>query len=139
VSYLDYKHWATGEQMDLEFEVVEAGRLAEGLGDYVVVAKSIGCVVATLATARGMIAPKKCVFLGFPLGVIHDLPEVDTALLKLPPTTFVHNEFDTVGSAEEVKAYIAAHAPANYNLQTIPGNQTHDYTDFDTIVQLAKT
>ncbi len=47
VRLLDYKHWTEPEtEMDLEYEVGQAAKLAEGLGGYIVVAKSIGTVVA---------------------------------------------------------------------------------------------
>jgi len=138
IRLLDYRHWEQqGAEMDLEYEITQAAALAKDFGEYLVVAKSIGTVLATLATARGLLAPQRCVFMGFPLKVVTaDLSEVANALLQLPPTTFLHNEHDPLGSAEAVKTYVGAHAPAIYDFQTLPGD-THDYIDFDLIARVA--
>lgn len=141
VKFLDYKHWDAPEaDMDLEYETAQAAKLAEGLGDYVVVAKSIGSVLTALANARGTLSPKRCLFLGFPYNVATKLPqtaELEAALPRLPHTVFVHNEHDPLGEAETVQSYMQAHAPDAYEFQIIPGNATHDYVDFDQIVRLA--
>ncbi len=140
VRLLDYGHWETGDAMiDLESEIKRVADLAKDFGDYVVIAKSIGTAVAALAIARGLIAPKHCVFLGFPLDVTAKLPqaaELTAAFKQLPPIAFVHNENDPVGSAEAVREYLLANTPADYTLTVTPGD-THDYVDFEQIIQLA--
>ena len=140
VRFLDYAHWDTpGAEMDLEREIHQAAELAKDLGEYVVIAKSIGTVLTTLGTARGMLAPQACVFLGFPLNVVHDLleaGELAEALKQLPPTAFVHNQNDPLGTADEVRAYLAKNAPAKYEIIPTPGD-THDYVDFNQMIQLA--
>jgi len=138
VRYLDYRHWQTGETMDLEYEIAQSARIAEDLDEYVIVAKSIGTVAGTLASYRGLLLPKRCVFMGFPLsGVEGEIPEVADALPTLPRTTFVHNEFDKVGTSLAVHAYIEAHSPAEFDFRVVPGNDTHDYIDFELITKLA--
>lgn len=140
VRFLDYDHWeVNGAEMDLEHEIARAAELAKGFGEYVVVAKSMGAVLATLGNARGLLASKRCVFLGFPLQAVRELPqelEVARALTQLLPTAFVHNQNDPLGPAEAVQSFIQAHAPANYDFRTTPGD-THDYVDFGLIEQLA--
>lgn len=138
VAFLDYHHWqADGAEIDLEYELNAAAKLAGTLGDYIVVAKSIGTVIAILANARGRIAPHSCVFLGFPLRVVAGVrPEVAAGLKSLPRTVFVQNEQDPLGSAAAIQAYVEANPPARYKLQELPGD-THDYTDFKLIAQLA--
>ena len=137
VQSLNYRHWEQpGSEMDVAYEIARVAELVEGLGEYVVVAKSIGTIVTTLATTRGLLSPKRCLFMGFPLKlVVVEFPEMASALPLLPPTTFLHNEHDPLGGAEVVGAYIEAHAPKIYSLQTLPGN-THDYVDFDLVKQL---
>lgn len=137
VRFLDYKHWDTPDaEMDLEYEIAQAAKLAEELGEYVVVAKSIGMVVATLANARGTLKPQYCVFMGLPLKVVTaEIPEFGSALPKLPATHFLHNEHDPLGSADKVKAYIEAHEPKGYDLLVSPSD-THDYVDFKLITDL---
>lgn len=137
VRYQDYQHWGDGSEMDLEYEIEQAVQLAAGFGEYIVVAKSIGTVLTALANAREVINPERCVFMGLPLKAIeNDIPAVAGALPKLPPTVFLHNEADPLGSSEAVRAYVEAHAPLRYDFQTLPGN-THDYIDFNLIAQRA--
>lgn len=138
VRLLDYEHWHnSGREMDIEREITRAAQLVTGLTDYILVAKSIGTAIATLATARRLIAPRRCIFLGFPLKVVRELPEMDMALRQLPPTTFLHNENDPLGSAKEVTSYLQSNSPVQYDIQTLPGG-THDYLDFKLLVRLAQ-
>lgn len=139
VVFLDYRHWdVEGGQIDIEYEIDQAAMLAKDLGDYVVVAKSIGTAIATLAAARGQLAPKRCLFMGFPLKVVQeDMPEVAVALSKLPKTTFLHNAHDPLGIGEDVGTYLQINvAPRQYTLMILPGD-THDYVDLDQIVRLS--
>jgi len=123
--------------MDLEHEILESHKLAAGLDEYIVVAKSIGTVVATLAIKRGLLNPEYCVFMGFPLKlIVSEVPDMESALPQLPPTHFLHNEHDPLGDADSVKNYLEAHAPQQYDLLVSPGD-THDYIDFKLITDLA--
>jgi len=138
VRLLDYRHWdQEGAEMNLEYEITQTTMLAQDLGDYVVVAKSIGTVVAILANSRDLISPARCVFMGFPLKVVlATIPEVADALPKLPvDTTFLHNDHDPLGAAEDISAYISEHMPQAPVFMTMPGG-THDYIDFDLITRL---
>lgn len=139
VRILDYRHWSDPDsEMDIEQEITRAAQLGTGSSDYIIVAKSVGTVVATLAIARNLLRPARCVFMGFPLKVVHELPEMATALGQLPPTIFLHNENDPLGSAEAVALYIKSNPPKEYSLQTLPGD-THDYLDFELLSRLATT
>lgn len=139
VRTLQYNHWAEGNaDIDLEAEISQAAVLAQDFAPYVVVAKSIGTVVTALAVSRGLLHPKRCVFLGFPLtAVTSALSEVDTAIAQLPPTIFVHNEFDKVGSSLAVQEYLNGTKCTDYKLLVNYGNSTHDYLDYSFIVELA--
>jgi pimeloyl-ACP methyl ester carboxylesterase len=132
----DYRHWGhEKDNMNLEYEIAQVAELVKDFGAYVIVAKSIGTAVAALAIARGLISPKRCVFVGFPLKAVEtDMPEVAAALSQLPPTVFLHNQQDPLGSAEAVESYLRAHAPASYEFQIVPG-ATHDYVAFDLIAR----
>lgn len=137
VAFLDYRHWGAGGDIDVAHEVDAAAKLAVGLGDYVIVAKSIGSVVTAYGIMGGQLAPKRCVFLGFPLSVVRQsYPQVVDAFTTLPPTVFVQNEHDPLGSAQAVRQYVTeARAPAAQFVVT-PG-ETHDYLDFLQIQKLA--
>lgn len=134
----DYTHWLSGgNDINLEVEIAAVAELAKDLQDYVIVAKSIGTVITTLGVARGLLIPKACVFLGFPLQVVQATydTQVAEALAALPPTTCVHNEHDPLGSAVAMQAYISAYKPSEVRYITTPGD-THDYTDFERINEL---
>jgi predicted alpha/beta-hydrolase family hydrolase len=121
----------------MEYEIAQAAQLAEGLDDYVVVAKSIGSVLTTLAISRGLLHPQRCLFMGFPLRVVLDeFPQTGDALTQLPSTVFLHNEHDPLGASDAVRSYLAEHAPHKYELQTLPGD-THDYVNYNLIARLA--
>ena len=138
VRYLDYDHWDNGSaDINLDLEVDEASKLVEGWDDYVVVAKSIGTVVATLAVSKGLLNPKHCVFLGFPLFATEQIDNFSSDLLALPHIDFVHNEFDKVAAASSVKVYLESIGLASYTFETIDGNDTHDYLDFNLVRRLA--
>lgn len=138
LKFLDYRHWDDESlEPDLEYEVNCAAELAKDLGEYVVVAKSIGTVITSLAIARARLAPQKCLFLGFPLTVVErSLPGVADGITDLPETIFVQNEDDPLGSSSAVKAYVEANPPLKYSFEALPGD-THDYVDFELIARLA--
>ena len=128
----DYAHWDTGEPAtDIDAEL---GRLRQELADvteYVIVAKSIGTVIATIGVARGVLTPARCVLLGVPKdGVAGDTPAFLPSVGDLPPTTVLQNEHDPYGSAVAVEEWLKPHANASLRFVTIPTNTTHDYLDF---------
>lgn len=137
VTLLDYAHWLRGDrEIDVEHELHAAARLASAMTDYVVVAKSIGCILTAVGHERGLLAPRAALLLGFPVHGREDDAELAHAVADLPPTIVVQNEHDPFGSAAEVGAYFAAHTPARYRLQAVPGIATHDYTDFEALTAL---
>lgn len=134
---LDYRHWREGGDMDIAYEMAQAAQLAADLDEYVVVAKSIGTVVATLDIATGQLHPARCVFLGFPLrSVVQSMPAMQPAFASLPPVVFVQNEHDPLGDAAAVQPFVAASNAPAASFVTIPGS-THDYLDFALITRLA--
>jgi predicted alpha/beta-hydrolase family hydrolase len=134
--YLDYRHWSTGEPTDVAHELEAAERLAARLGDYVIVAKSIGTVIAILGISGEKLKPVRCVFMGLPLGAAERFIRDKSAFANVPPTMFVQNEHDPLGSGAEAAAYLKALPIKQYDLIVIPGD-THDYADFALIARLA--
>lgn len=137
VVYLDYRHWASGGSSDIEYEVGQAEQLARDLGDYIIVAKSMGTVVASLGTARGKLHPLRCIFMGTPLGLVDHVVGASEAARLLPPTVFIQNEHDPYGSAKDVQAFVASHGNEDATFTSVPGD-THNYVDFELITKLAK-
>lgn len=137
VKFLDYRHWSEGGPTDIEFEIAAAAKLAATSASYTIVAKSIGTIIAVLGIGTTVLRPTRCVFLGLPLGVLRRMPGVIDAIRLLPPTTFVQNEHDPLGSTEEVASFIDVHGNHLATVLKTPGD-THDYVDFEQIAALAQ-
>lgn len=136
VAFQDYRHWADGSTTDIDHEAAEAAKIAAGLGEYVIVAKSIGTVITTLGIGKGSLAPSRCVFLGLPLGAVRRIPGVVEGIKLLPQTIFVQNAHDPLGSADEVKSFVGVHGNSQASTLATPGD-THDYADLSLIAKLA--
>jgi hypothetical protein len=137
VHFLDYRHWSNGGATDIEYEITAATKLAEGMEEYIIVAKSIGTVIAMLGIGRGLLHPQRCVFMGLPLGAVRRIPDVVPYVAKLPPTTFVQNEHDPLAAATEVATFIDIHGNKDASIVITPG-ETHDYINFNQIATLAQ-
>ena len=138
VVYLDYLHWHNGgDQADISSEIHGASRLAADLGnDYVVIGKSVGIVITLYALRDKLLAPKRCVFMGFPLNGLKDDPLTIEALKLLPPTVVLQHEHDPWGSAVNVATFLKQNAPNPVACIALPGD-THEYSELDTIVEQA--
>ncbi len=134
----DYAHWLKDEpNIDFEHELAAVAELAADIEDeYLIVAKSIGTVLAAVGNARGVLRPKGCLLLGFPLTSFEHNEDVAAALTQLPMTIFVQNEHDPLGSYDALRQYLAPHAPTATVTIPLPGD-THSYDDLQTIAQLA--
>ena len=137
VAFVDYRHWTSGGEIDVAYEMAVAAQQVASWDAYVVVAKSIGTVIATLGTAAGQLDPWRCVFCGFPLAVVQRAyPQVTSALAALPPTVCLQNEQDPLGSAAALQVYLTQAAAPKVRLLLTPG-ETHDYLNFEQLSQLA--
>lgn len=134
----DYKHWESGDPMaDIEYEIGTVARRMADVTSYMIIAKSIGTVIAALGTARGELSPSRIVMLGTPYeGVAGEIPEFISSLEALPYTMFVQNQYDPYGSADGLHKLLTDHSPVHYELTSVPDNTTHDYLDFTFINQL---
>ncbi len=133
----DYRNWdGYTTRTDVETEVQAIGTLTAGWTDYAIVAKSIGTVIASLATARGLTAPAGLVFLGVPLASLDGFGAFEHAVEVLPPVQILQNESDPFGSARDVQAFFTEHAPQQWHLEVVPGRADHDYVDVETITRL---
>lgn len=134
----DYAHWQSGEALaNVQSEITSLRTAMSNQRDYVVVAKSIGTVIAALAVAQGALHPRKCILLGTPIsGIAGETAAFAPSLAALPRTTFVQNEYDPFGSADQLDALLEATHPSSYELIVVPGNATHDYIDYELIEKL---
>lgn len=134
----DYAHWLRDEpNIDFAAELKAITALAADLGDYIIVAKSIGTILATVGIAQDQLQPKATVFLGFPLKSFEHNEDVASALSHLPTTIFVQNEHDPLGSYDDLQTYLQPLVPPTSIMIPLSG-ETHNYTDFTMITQLAQ-
>lgn len=138
-TYYDYTHWQTdAEKVDIEDEIVSISKFAFSFGEYIIVAKSIGTVIATLGVAAGKLTPKGCVFLGVPANHFgQDLPDIRNLFTRLPKTFFIQNHADPLGSSTDIGEILQDYHPCDWDLITNSGD-THDYIDFNGIVDRTK-
>lgn len=54
------------------------------------------------------------------------------------PTTFIQNEFDPVYGFDELAEVLTNNSPDDYHLIKNTGNNTHDYQDFDSLIEQVK-
>lgn len=137
VKYLDYRHWERGGNANVKYEMAQAAKLSGELeSGYIVVAKSVGTVIATLAVSEGKLNPARCVLIGFPLPMLKELPAIAPALDDLPPSVFVQHTHDPLGPAADVREFVAQHGNGQATVVETPGS-THNYIDFKLIAELA--
>lgn len=129
----DYAHWDIGGPLaDIEREIITASNLMKDIEEYAVVAKSVGTVIAGLGVSRGLLSPTRVVMLGVPYeGIAGDVRGFKESLTQLPPSIFIQNQDDPYGDAKGLQGYV----PEGSKLIEIPDNATHDYTDFDQIIE----
>lgn len=128
----DYLHWSTGEATaDIDTEVTRLTERVAGLHATVIIAKSIGTVISTLAVARGTIRPRACILLGIPLnGIAEKIEEFAPGLGTLPRCIVLQNEYDPYGNAFDVEQYCQDAEMNDLTFVSCLGNNSHDYLDF---------
>ncbi len=138
---LCYDHWQTGEKwINLEKESKKLAELVKDKKDYFVFAKSIGSVLVLKNIFEGKLNPKKMVICGLPYRAgKEEFKEIDECLKTLKvPTMFIQNEFDPVYGFDELAKVLANNSPSDYHLIKNAGNGTHDYEDFEQLVNIVK-
>lgn len=131
-----YRHWETGdENANIDYEIGVAQQKAINLEPYMIVAKSIGTVIAVKGTTEGKLKPQKLILLGVPIngGVSKDL-FFDWLKQVSAPVIFVQNTKDPLGSFSDVKSAFEG-KEGNVTFIELPAD-THDYLDFEAIAKL---
>lgn len=135
IHVIDYLHWDSGDKMaNIKKEVDRLSNEVRGYGQYVIVAKSIGTIIAAIACQRGLITPVGCVFYGLPLSAIQagDTPLFNGDVSSLPPVTFIQNASDPFGSAKEIDAFVRKNPPLKWSLVYAHG-EGHEYVGYEDI------
>lgn len=129
-----YQHWETGEKtIDFDIEDKNLIKITQGLGEYVIFAKSAGTILSLRGITEGILKPVKNVFCGFPLKFGRSLNQnVDEWLPKLRiPTVVIQNTEDPVMTYKEMSEYMES---VNQKIRTVEtGGNTHDYEDYEVI------
>jgi len=136
----NYHHWKTGEKnINFEYELAKLVEKTKDLQEYILVGKSAGAILISLAMSKGMVNPRKCVLMGLPFKFAEnngkDLKEA--ILSSNVRREFIQNKNDPYGSAKEVKEILGSLKIKNYSFTETDGD-THDYTDFDKIIELIR-
>lgn len=138
---LYYSHWDAGNKnLNFETETKKLIELVKGNDEYFVFAKSIGSILALKCIYEKTFNPKKMVFCGHPYNLAKELdfPINDYLKSLTVPAMFIQNEFDPLFSFVELEKVLKENSPADYHLIKNPGNNTHDYEDFEQLVELTK-
>jgi len=124
-----YEHWKTGEPaININKEVEKLSALPRENKEFLIFAKSAGCLVTLKALYENKIFPKKCFFVGFPyswaknMGFDFDIWFNSTKV----PTVFIQNKEDPFMNSADLKKYLLESELQNYKIYEIEGN-THDY------------
>ncbi len=138
---LYYDHWKTGEKwINLQRESEKLAELVKDKKDYFIFAKSIGSVLAMKNIFEGKLNPKKMVICGLPYRAgKEEFEEIDECLKTLKvPTTFIQNESDPVYSFDELTEILSQNPPSDYHIVKNASNNTHDYENFENLIELVK-
>jgi hypothetical protein len=113
-----------------EKEAIKLSKLGKSWEQSVVVAKSIGTLLAVYCVSKNIIKPSKAIFLGFPSKMNGEKDASILIDLKLwlnnysVDTKIFQNENDPVTSFIEVQKFIEGHKALSS--EKVPGN-THKY------------
>ncbi len=132
VSVLHYAHWGEKEVLvNLEKEINNIPN------DEVILAKSVGTILALKAVYEKKISPLKCIFIGTPI----DWAEKNNMDPKkyldnfVVPTLFIQNSKDPTCTSNDLKELLMKKNVKNYSLYEFE-EESHDYENFDKIVTL---
>jgi len=130
-----YHHWKTGEEWaDVEYELTMARENTVALEPYVIIAKSIGTVIATRGVAEDVLDPTKIILLGIPINGGAKIELIKEWLTEIAiPIVIIQNMDDPLGSFADVKAAFDG-IGEHVSFVELPG-ETHDYVDFEAITR----
>lgn len=130
---LSYKHWETQDEwINPDIEMKRLARLGERLGDYIIFSRSAGTMITLMSNSKGMIKPKKCIFVGIAVkwSEYYD-PDYDSWLRDFKiPNMLIQKSFDPAISCEKLRTFLQERQFENYNLKEIPGDD-HYYGNIE--------
>lgn len=140
VSIQDYSHWKSGDKfIDMPKEQKKLIEIANDLDHYIILAKSIGVILAIQSICEQKIKPLKCIFVGTAFNWAKENNyQIEQWLSDyFIETLFIQNEHDPAISFEELKSIISKNNIVNHQLVKLPGDN-HKY-NANTIAELARS
>lgn len=131
----EYKHWqAQKGSMNLEEEIQRLKNSIDAKKEYIIVAKSIGSVLAMKFIAEENIRVKGCVFLGVPVNWCKNKDmDIDKVIRGFSTKLRIfQNTQDPTTSSEDLKEYLEDMQVRNYSLTEVEASD-HEYEDFELI------
>lgn len=131
-----YPHWKSGQEWArVSDEVSELARQDSLHSPYILIAKSIGAVIALHAVIQGVAHPEKIILLGIPHDLLlQTLGAKDLHKLSVQ-TVVIQHHADPFGSFEQIAQLFGENSSISC-IET-PGD-THSYTDFAQILKAAR-
>ena len=135
---LHYKHWETGsEWINPDTELKRLARLADKLKDYVIFSRSAGTMITLMGASRGLIKPKKCIFVGLAIkwSAYYD-PDYSSWLRNFTsPSLLIQKTLDPAISCEKLRVFLRERTFKDYKLKELPGND-HYYGNIEELRNL---
>lgn len=135
-----YSHWDEEPgQMQFDAECEKVAQDVAGLEDYVVIAKSVGSLLAFNLLSNRLLAPQKLIIAGFPLQLLgaSEEPMPGELYIESIPIFMSQNDGDPLGTFESVKTFFEQLDLPNYHFTKLEG-KTHEYNDFDKLLRLSE-
>jgi hypothetical protein len=141
IAAVHYDHWDSEDEANLEGEKEKVkGILDEIEGDYIIIAKSMGIVIATYLIKKGK-KPKYCIFVGFPLNEEDEGSELESNFDGFDiPTMFIQNQDERFMNPEQLERKLSEFKVSNFEVISGRGKE-HAYTVeeiVDTIKEMDK-
>ncbi|MFP4402258.1 MAG: alpha/beta family hydrolase [Candidatus Nanoarchaeia archaeon] len=134
-----YKHWYCEEEMiDFYFEL-EQMRKYDDYKHLIIIAKSVGAILAIKAIQNNILNPEKCVFMGFPLDWAYkNYLNIDSwSAYFSTPTLIFQNTKDPYCSFPKLQEYIECQEMQNIEFFTFE-NSTHNYINYEKMREVVR-
>ena len=138
-----YNHWETGDD-NINFDI-ELGKISQlpTDNDYIVIAKSTGCILALMLVKEGILNIEELFFIGFPMFYIKNRNiDIGKLLVNKIPTTFIQKEKDFQIGFNDLKNEISIIKPASkfilYHRESEP-DDNHHYGDTQYLKEIITT
>lgn len=130
-----YRHWGTGEKLldfDYEYGLIEDN--VSTFGDFGILGKSAGAILAIKAVSSRLIRPKRCVLVGTAIHFARKLGiEIEDLLRGYDvPTCFIQKTGDPAYFASDLDRLLSSVLKCEFELKAIPGD-AHDYSDVENL------